>query len=94
MKRGWLLLFLLAVFLALPGCAGEAKAPAPDWPERLTGDYDDALTFTFLGAEPERTGVDNIPSGLAVLDDMELRFTDSCEATKAGVEAAVEAFLG
>ena len=42
----------------------------------------------------ERTGVDNIPAGLNVLDDMELRFTDSCEATKAGVEAAVEAFLG
>ncbi len=60
MKHIRFLPFLLAVFLVLlPGCGREAKIPAPDWPERLTGEYDDALTFTFRGEAPAYTGVDS-----------------------------------
>ena len=61
-----------------------------DLPEEVT-----SLTGAQLNRQiAARTGIDNIPAGLDALDDMELRFTDSCEATKEGVETAVEAFLG
>ena len=73
------------VFRALNGLPAGSELPAEV--TELTGAQLNRLIA-------ERTGVDNIPAGLNVLDDMELRFTDSCEATKAGVEAAVEAFLG
>ena len=60
MKRAYFLPFLLPILLfLLAGCAAEAKEPMPEWPERLTGEYDDALTFTFQGAEPEAAGVDS-----------------------------------
>ncbi len=61
MKRALLLLSLLLLLLVpLVGClSAEAKEPMPKWPERLAGEYDDALTLTFLGAEPEYTGVDS-----------------------------------
>ena len=39
------------------------------------------------------TGIDNIPVGLDALDDMELRFTDVCPASREGVEQAVGRFL-
>ena len=69
MKRALLLLTLLLLLLVpLAGCStAEAKEPAPDWPERLTGKYDDALTFTFRGAEPEYTGVDSQGGRMTVL---------------------------
>ncbi len=41
----------------------------------------------------ESTGGSAIPERLNALDDMELRFTDTCEATQAGVEAEVLNFL-
>ena len=51
---------MLLLLVLLSGCLStEAKEPMPQWPERLTGEYDDALTFTFRGAEPEYTGVDS-----------------------------------
>lgn len=60
-----LMLFLLAL---LPGCSSaEAKEPVPAWPERLTGEYDDALTFTFRGSEPAYTGVDSQGGRLTAL---------------------------
>ena len=72
------------VFRALDGLPAGAALP-----EELAG-----LTGVQLNRLiAERTGVDNIPAGLDALDDMELRFTESCDATNAGVEAAVEQFL-
>ncbi len=54
----WILLLILLV--PLRGCApAEAKEPMPEWPERLTGEYDDSLTFTFNGMEPEAAGIDS-----------------------------------
>ncbi len=69
MKRALLLLTLLLLLLVpLVGCsAAEAKEPIPQWPERLTGEYDDALTFTFRGAEPEYTGTDSQGGRLTAL---------------------------
>ncbi|MBO4676230.1 MAG: hypothetical protein J5633_01660, partial [Oscillospiraceae bacterium] len=55
MKKVLILLSILVLFL-LAGCSGEAKEPTPDWPERLTGTYDESLTFTLNGAEPEAVG--------------------------------------
>ena len=40
MKKGLILLSILVLTLTLvllAGCSGEAKEPAPAWPERLTG---------------------------------------------------------
>ena len=60
MKRAYFLLFLLPILLfLLTGCAAEAKEPMPEWPERLTGEYDAALTFTFNSEAPEAAGVDS-----------------------------------
>ncbi|MBR3556040.1 MAG: hypothetical protein IKN89_09010 [Oscillospiraceae bacterium] len=61
MKKAVLLLpLMLLLFVLLPGCfSAEAKEPMPQWPERLTGEYDCALSFTFRGAGPEYTGVDS-----------------------------------
>ena len=60
MKRAYFLLFLLPILLfLLTGCAAEAKEPMPEWPERLTGEYDAALTFTFNGEAPEAAGIDS-----------------------------------
>ena len=42
----------------------------------------------------ERTGGSSIPARLNALDDMELRFTGTCDATEEGVEQAVLEFLG
>ena len=59
-KAVFLLPLLLAFLMLLPGCvSAEAKEPMPQWPERLTGEYDDALTFTFRGEAPAYTGVDS-----------------------------------
>ncbi|MGI6217166.1 MAG: threonine synthase [Coriobacteriales bacterium] len=41
----------------------------------------------------EKTGGSPVPRGLSVLDEMELRFTDVCDATKEGVEKSVLDFL-
>ncbi len=41
----------------------------------------------------ESTGGSSIPERLNALDNMELRFTDTCEATQAGVEDEVIGFL-
>ncbi len=41
----------------------------------------------------DKTGGRKVPAGLDALDDMELRFTDVCPATKEGVEDQVDSFL-
>ena len=41
----------------------------------------------------ESTGGSSIPERLNALDNMELRFTDTCEATQTGVEDEVIGFL-
>ena len=59
---------LLILLVLLTGCgSAEAKKPMPRWPERLTGEYDDALTFTFRGAEPDYTGTDSQGGRMTVL---------------------------
>ena len=62
-----LLFLLLLLLLLLSGCAVKADPPPPDWPERLTGEYDAALTFTFRGAEPEAVGVDSLTGRMTAL---------------------------
>ena len=61
MKKTVLLLPLMLLLLVLlPGCfSAEAKEPMPAWPERLTGEYDGALSFTFRGEAPAYAGVDS-----------------------------------
>ena len=61
MKKTVLLLPLMLLLLVLlPGClSAEAKEPMPSWPERLTGEYDGALGFTFRGEAPAYAGVDS-----------------------------------
>ena len=69
MKKALIPLSLMLLLLVLlPGClSAEAKEPVPAWPERLTGEYDDALTFTFRGSEPDYTGVDSQGGRLTAL---------------------------
>ena len=61
MKKTVLLLpLMLLLLILLPGClSAEAKEPMPSWPERLTGEYDGALGFTFRGEAPAYAGVDS-----------------------------------
>ena len=69
MKKALIPLALMLLLLVLlPDCSSaEAKEPVPAWPERLTGEYDDALTFTFRGSEPAYTGVDSQGGRLTAL---------------------------
>ena len=66
MKKALILLSILILIL-LAGCSGEAKEPAPAWPERLTGEYDASLTFTLKGTAPEAAGVDSLTGRMTVL---------------------------
>ena len=69
MKKALIPLALMLLLLVLlPDCSSaEAKEPVPAWPERLTGEYDDALTFTFRGSEPAYTGTDSQGGRLTAL---------------------------
>ena len=73
------------VYRALHGMP--AGSPLPEEVSGLTGVQLNRLIS-------EKTGGQAIPAGLDALDDMELRFTDVCEATREGVEAEVGRFLG
>ena len=70
MKKAMILLVILLLLL-LTACSGEAKEPVPDWPDRLTGEYDDALTFTYRGAEPTLTGADSLTGRMTALFSLE-----------------------
>ena len=70
MKKALILLSILVLTLTLillAGCSGEAKEPAPAWPERLTGEYDASLTFTLKGTAPEAAGVDSLTGRMTAL---------------------------
>ncbi len=70
MKKVLILLSILVLTLTLvllAGCSGEAKEPAPAWPERLTGEYDASLTFTLKGTAPEAAGVDSLTGRMTAL---------------------------
>lgn len=70
MKKVMILLSILVLTLTLvllAGCSGEAKEPAPAWPERLTGEYDASLTFTLKGTAPEAAGVDSLTGRMTAL---------------------------
>ena len=70
MKKALILLSILVLTLTLvllAGCSGEAKEPAPAWPERLTGEYDANLTFTLKGTAPEAAGVDSLTGRMTAL---------------------------
>ncbi|MBR3059714.1 MAG: hypothetical protein IKG89_03795 [Oscillospiraceae bacterium] len=70
MKRA--LFFLLILTLALlTGCGREAKEPVPEWPDRLAGEYDDTLTFTYRKAEPAAVGVDSLTGRMTALFTLE-----------------------
>ena len=70
MKRA--LFFLLILTLALlAGCGREAKEPVPEWPDRLAGEYDDTLTFTYRGTEPALTGADSLTGRMTALFSLE-----------------------
>ena len=66
MKKALILISILVLVL-LVGCSGEAREPAPGWPERLTGEYDSALTFTLNGEAPEAAGVDSLTGRMTAL---------------------------
>ena len=70
MKKALILLSVLLLLL-LTACSGEAKEPVPDWPDRLTGEYDDALTFTYRGAEPTLAGTDSLTGRMTALFPLE-----------------------
>ncbi|MBR3059716.1 MAG: hypothetical protein IKG89_03805 [Oscillospiraceae bacterium] len=70
MKKALILLSILLLLL-LTACSGEAKEPVPDWPDRLTGEYDDALTFTYRGGEPTLTGADSLTGRMTALFSLE-----------------------
>ena len=75
MKRAYFPLLLLPILLfLLAGCAAEAREPMPEWPERLTGEYDDSLTFTFNGTEPEAAGIDSQSGRMTALFPTESGF--------------------
>ena len=70
MKKAMILLVILLLLL-LTACSGEAKEPVPDWPDRLTGEYDDALTFTYRGMEPTLAGADSLTGRMTALFSLE-----------------------
>ena len=73
------------VYRALHGMA--PGAPLPTEAAELTG-----CALNRLIAE--ETGKNDIPMGLANLDEMEVRFTDVIESNVEAIEAAAEQFLG
>ncbi len=63
-----LILPALVLLLLLAACGSrEAREPEPAWPDRLTGEYDDTLTFTYLDAGPAAAGVDGITGRMTAL---------------------------
>ncbi len=70
MKKALFFLLILALAL-LAGCGREAKEPVPEWPDRLAGEYDDTLTFTYRGTEPALTGADSLTGRMTALFSLE-----------------------
>ena len=70
MKKALFFLLILALAL-LAGCGREAKEPVPEWPDRLAGEYDDTLTFTYRKAEPVSVGVDSLTGRMTALFTLE-----------------------
>ncbi len=67
MKKTRILIPILLLICLLAGCSGEAREPVPEWPDRLTGEYDPTLTFTLNGEGPVSSGVDSITGRMTAL---------------------------
>ena len=66
MKRA-LFMILILMLVLLAGCGREAKEPEPAWPDRITGEYDDTLTFTVQKAQPLSAGTDSLTGRMTAL---------------------------
>ena len=70
MKRALFWILILTLVL-LAGCGREAKEPEPAWPDRITGEYDDTLTFTVPNAQPVSAGTDSLTGRMTALFERE-----------------------
>ncbi len=67
MKKA-LFTFLILALCLLAGCGSrEALEPAPAWPDRVEGEYDDTVRFFYRDAEPAQAGADILTGRMTAL---------------------------